>query len=311
MPLEKRQRPGRGDQDQRRWLLRVPTGMESSLTPGPVQSSCPRCSSVVVQAVFFCPRCGAAQLESILSKTTTTTAHYDPSAPDFKPWRETPASLSAKKQPTLPPSTVAALQQKPSWKPPMKQPAKDHDAAKSVKKSKKKVSDAAPEGSTATADTAGGSAVSSTTASRLPAPAHGVVYFKQLAFQRRGGRRMIAPSKRRVEAAAAAAATAAAAAAATAGQYNRGDELTLVHPLAVYEATWLNIPGYTIHISLVDRSLGGDASRFFLRVGVVLEPAHGGTDELEVLEVVQNDAGKLLTPPLQCQRQQRRLQQPW
>ena len=187
----------------------------------------------------------------------------------------------------------------------MKQPAKDHDAAKSVKKSKKKVSDATPEGSTATADTAGSSAVSSTTASRLPAPAHGVVYFKQLAFQRRGGRRMIAPSKRRVEAAAAAAATAsaaaaaAAAAAATAGQYNRGDEMTLVHPLAVYEATWLNIPGYTIHISLVDRSLGGDASRFFLRVGVVLEPAHGGSDELEVLEVVQNDAGKLLTPPLQ------------
>lgn len=113
----------------------------------------------------------------------------------------------------------------------------------------------------------------------------GVVYFKQLAFHRRGGRRMIAPTKKQAEP--------------LVEVEKQVEELTLVHPLAVYEGTWLNAKGHTVHVSLIDRSHGSETSRFFLRIGTVLEHPEGTVEDLQVLEVLQNDIGKLLTPPLQ------------
>lgn len=264
---------------------------------------CVRCSASVTAAVFFCPTCGAAQVAAMLASTT---ANYDPGAPDFKPWREVP-NMGAQR-PMLPPSTVASLalaNNKPSWKPPMKQPAKDPSQA-FKKKGKGKAKDKR-EGVTVVGEDANnasssvaGSSYSS--AASVAGRVTGVVYFKQLAFQRRGGQRMVASTRPRHTVVV------------HADQSlvpKAPEEVTLIHLLAVYDASWLTTPGYTVHVSLVDRAFKGgveNSSRFFLRVGVVREPALGVVDldpdardscTLQILEVLQNAAGKLLTPPLQ------------
>ena len=259
---------------------------------------CVRCSASVTATVFFCPTCGAAQVAALLASTT---ANYDPGAPDFKPWREVPSMGS--QRPMLPPSTVASVAQaKPSWKPTMKQPAKALKKKGKGGKAKDKgegVTLVGEDASNASSSMAGSSHSS---AASVAGRVTGVVYFKQLAFQRRGGQRMVASTRRRH----------------TVAEHadqpvviKAPEEVTLIHPLAVYDASWLTTPGYTVHVSLVDRAFKGGAensSRFFLRVGVVREPALGVADldpdardscTLQVLEVLQNDSGKLLTPPLQ------------
>ena len=224
-----------------------------------------------------------------------TTANWDPTSRDFKPWRDAPPL--AKALPQLPPSMTNAP--KPTWKPPKRTSApllpvstplplalasapsssvatEAKKSAKGKMKKKKELAAAATAGQEQ--QQAAGARV------RMP----GVVYFKQLAFQRRGGNRVVAPDKPPVPTKAP-----------SPPKKKEPEEQTLVHPLAVYDASWLAAPGYTVHVSLIARSNGGDASRFFLRVGSVFEHPNGMAEDLQVLAVLQNDVGRLLTPPLQ------------
>ena len=77
-----------------------------------------------------------------------------------------------------------------------------------------------------------------------------------------------------------------------------------VHPLAIYEATWLSDQTHdvSIHISLLERRLG-TRSQFWLRIGSVttkqttVDNEEEDDSELEVLGLITNEVGKRLMPP--------------
>ena len=76
-----------------------------------------------------------------------------------------------------------------------------------------------------------------------------------------------------------------------------------VHPLAIYEATWLSDQTHdvSIHISLLERRIG-TRSQFWLRIGSVttkqsVENDEEEDSELEVLGLITNEVGKRLMPP--------------
>ena len=262
------------------------------------EQACRRCYVVLpTPCPFFCPGCGAARVEDsqyLGGKLQKTTAHYDPLNRDYKPWREMPL-MAPRHPPQLPPSITNAP--KPSWKPPRRpQPllplattvSAKAGAEQAVKKKKTKKKIKKPEGDIAAVMQQQQNAAAAGPGGRARTP--GVVYFKQLAFQRRGGKRVVAPDRPP---------QGESPSKAPSPKKEEAGEVTLVHPLAVYEATWLNASGYTVHVSLIDRSHGGGTSRFFLRVGTVLEHPNGTSDDLQVLEVLPNDIARLLTPPLQ------------
>ena len=78
-----------------------------------------------------------------------------------------------------------------------------------------------------------------------------------------------------------------------------------VHPLAVYEATWLqsnsNYKETSIHISLIERKCDSFVSQFWLRIGSVsvFSQYHNGSEEseLDVLGFLSNNVAKLLIHP--------------
>jgi hypothetical protein len=144
----------------------------------------------------------------------------------------------------------------------------------------------------------------------LPPGHHGgVIYFKEHAFQRRNGRKPAVPKQGQVEAAKLEAERVADL------SYSRGEQ-TFVHAVAAYDAPWMLEPGYTVHVSLMDRrhhEADDYVSRYFLRIGVqyeqvemVYNPELGRAEEevvmssdLMVLDVLQNDVSRLLTSPRQ------------
>lgn len=77
-----------------------------------------------------------------------------------------------------------------------------------------------------------------------------------------------------------------------------------IHPLAVYEATWLqsdsNQKETSIHISLIERKCNSFESQFWLRIGsvsVYSQDNESEESELEVLGFLSNDVAKLLITP--------------
>ena len=75
----------------------------------------------------------------------------------------------------------------------------------------------------------------------------------------------------------------------------------MIHPLAVYEATWLqsysNKKETSIHISLIERKCNSFESQFWLRIGSVSvyysQDNESEESELEVLGFLSNDVAKL------------------
>lgn len=260
------------------------------------QQRCLRCEASVSGTTFFCTQCGSSRPVAGSGLQKKTTANWDPTSRDYKPWRDAP--LLPKALPQLPPSMTTAP--KPSWKPPKRtsapllpvstplQAASSSSSSIGASEVKKSAKGKLKKKKETAAAVAAGLQEQQAAGARVRTP--GVVYFKQLAFQRRGGKRVVAPDDPPPPTTKAPSPP---------KKKEPVGEQTLVHPLAVYEATWLTAPGYTVHISLMDRSNGGDASRFFLRVGSVLEHPNGTAEDLQVLAVLQNDVGHLLTPPLQ------------
>jgi hypothetical protein len=335
-------------------------------TRGPF-AACATCKEEIEFGVFFCPQCGGAQLASMLlpgsqSKKSSTTANYDPLAPDYKPWRENDHMLN-KPHPKIPDQigSIGNHNLQPvahvPWRPTMSQYIHGIDDNKKKRQlegikrkelllkgsSRKLLSSGNGNGngngnnklrslSLTTAGSTSNDAKATDTESNgngndsvidldsLP-PGHNgaVVYFKQHAFQRRNMRRkpqipkqysdMIKKQKEEEEEI-------------SNLTYIKGEQ-TFVYGIAAYEADWLIDDGYTIHISLIERSheLKDDyITRYFLRIGVCYEkqipvpnlksisndndfdkdgePASDTeviSSDLMVLDVLQNDIGHLLT----------------
>ena len=334
---------------------------------------CRTCKEEISLGVFFCPHCGGAQLQAMLTPgntkaASTTTANYDPKAPDYKPWRETDHMLN-KPHPKMPPqlggqggmgpnnnTNLAPLAPVP-WRPTMKTYIHGVDGDKKkrqlegikrkellLKNSNRKLllpgaadsSDAddnhtlaggrsrasLPGSVNGSVDGDGAGSILAADGQPIPLDSlpeghHGaVVYFKQHAFQRRHGKRKPAVPKQLDPIALKLQEEAE-----SDQHYVRGEQ-TFVHAVAAYDAQWLVEPGFTIHLSLIDRSHDDKeefVSRYFLRVGVVYEhmemripqdaadanPCTAEPEEvvvcsdLMVLDVIQNDLGRLLTSPKQ------------
>jgi hypothetical protein len=309
---------------------------------------CSSCKSDIACGVFFCPLCGSAQLQAMLTPGNTrvanaTTANYDPFAPDCKPWRETDHLLN-KPHPKMPPqiggkgSSLDPINPVP-WRPTMQtyihgvggdKKKRQLEGIKRkeliLKNSNRKLlsedQKAGKQGKRRVGGLAAGSMASTEVDANgepipmdcLPPGHHGaVVYFKQHAFQRRHGKRKPAVYKQPDPIAKKAAEEA------LSDQHYEKGEQTLVHAIAAYDATWLVEPGYTIHVSLIDRhheDRDDYITRYYLRVGIVYEYVEhivpDGADpntsepeevvtssDLMVLEVLQNDMSHLLTNPTQ------------
>jgi len=301
-------------------------------------TTCSTCKHEIAFGIYFCGQCGAAQLQSMLlsgnKASSATTANYDPFGPDYKPWRDTD-HLFNKPHPKLPVPVLGPAGKEGSvesipWRPTMKTtvhwiPAEkkqrqiDHIKRKGLMLKNSRIrrrqdGSIVPSGvpvpagkdSDAKADTADGSDGVVDLKDLPPGHHGGVIYFKEHAFQRRHGRHKPAVPRQ-----GAALAAKLEAERISDLSYERGEQ-TFVHGVAAYDAFWMLDPGYTVHVSLIDRSHHDKdlyVSRYFLRIGVqyeevalVYNPTLGHAEEevvhssdLMVLEVLQNDLGRLLT----------------
>jgi hypothetical protein len=99
--------------------------------------NCSACGLSLAFGTFFCGKCGAAQLQAMLLPgnkigaavvASSSTADYDPSNPNNKPWRDT---AHMKNKPTLPPKLTLETQRKETpppavpWRPTMRQTVHD------------------------------------------------------------------------------------------------------------------------------------------------------------------------------------------
>ncbi len=294
-------------------------------------TTCNTCKKDIDFGAYFCGLCGAAQLQSMLlpgnKVGSITTAHYDPFGPDYKPWRDVD-HLFNKPRPKMPLPVIGATNEiEPiPWHPTMKTTIhnipleKTKREIENIKRKdlllrnsrvrRRKDGSIVSTKVNMTSEQAVTESIDNKSIVNLKSlpPGHhgGVIYFKEHAFQRRQGRKPAVPKQRN------AAEEKRAAEALSDQSYERGEQ-TIVHAVAAYEAHWMIEPGYTIHVSLIDRSHYEKekyVSRYFLRVGIVyeqVEPVMGSGDmeeevhssDLMVLDVIQNDIGRLLTNPKQ------------
>lgn len=279
-------------------------------------TSCSTCDyNRLTLDTFFCPRCGATALNNVLltnkPKGLRTTADFDPANPNVKPWRD---PIALPNRPKLPPK-LQSLPDTP-WRAVMHNLVSDKDPlhveqirrrAAVLRRVKKK--DKSEDSQNASYNETVGQGASAVTGK--------VIYYKNFMFQRRGDKsqyikNLVISNKKRKQKNF------------DDTMWDRGEQ-TYIHAIAVYEATWLPVPGYTVHISYVDRhhdKKDDYISKYFIRVGVTYEEpsvtnkqeteeeddpdnnwagdnqkkaAKGGTGELVILDVLQNDIGKLMT----------------
>lgn len=249
--------------------------------------NCSACGLSLAFGTFFCGKCGAAQLQAMLLPgnkigaavvASSSTADYDPSNPNNKPWRDT---AHMKNKPTLPPKLTLETQRKETpppavpWRPTMRQTV--HDKKDNYEILKRKALIRKAKGLPTKGQKQGQidvrleskSSVDINEMVNLEITGEGeesevrqnVIYFKNYAFKRRGQKVRIAKPKKKVR------------------QYDDSykvtGEQTFVHAVAVYEADWIVQPGFTIHASLIERCRGeakdNYVTRYFLRVGATFE----------------------------------------
>ncbi len=252
---------------------------------------CALCNATLAFGTLFCGKCGAAQLQTMLlpgnklghsAVQSSTTADYDPSNPDNKPWKDT---SHLKNRPTLPPKITLESQKRSEtpppavpWKPTMKQMSKKEDLElvkrrALIKKAKglpPKVSSskrASDNDISVVEEVVDKRDINEMIQDEMAQAGAGevikqkLVYYKNYAFKKRGEkvRKVKVQSKEKQ----------------WDDSYHVVGEQTFVHPVAVYEAEWIATPGFTIHASLMVRCHGDKKDdyvmRYFLRVGATYE----------------------------------------
>lgn len=250
---------------------------------------CASCNASLAFGTFFCGKCGSAQLQTMLLPgnklghsvvQNSTTADYDPSNPDNKPWKET---SHLKNRPTLPPKITLESKRAETpppavpWKPTMKQMSKKEDIELVKRRAIiKKAKGLPPKGGAKRTDRSNEITVvekgvekdiDSIIADEISQAGAGevikqkLVYYKNYAFKKRGEKARkvkVKPKEKQWD-----------------DSYHVLGEQTFVHPVAVYEAEWIATQGFTIHASLMVRCHGDKKDehvmRYFLRVGATYE----------------------------------------
>ena len=263
--------------------------MESEAKSTKDFTHCASCNASLVFGTFFCGKCGAAQLQAMLlpgnklgmsQVASSTTANFDPLAPDNKPWRDT---AHMKNKPALPPKLTLETQRKETappvvpWRPTMRQMTHNKKENYELLRRKALIRKAKglPQKNKSPANASKVEEMKSTNEINIDLEITGegeeemrqkVIYFKNHAFTRRGGKpRKVKPKKKEKV---------------YDDSYRVTGEQTYVHAVAVYQADWIMTPGFTIHASLIERCRGelkdNYVTRYFLRVGATYENPEGG-----------------------------------
>ena len=307
--------------------LRASSSSGASGAATSIYTTCSSCKHEITFGVYFCQNCGGAQLQAMLlpgnKAAGATTKNFDPQNPESKPWRETDHMMN-KPVPKMPPKLeLKQVKQNPPvvpWRPAMKTMFNGEGPDVKLEKIKKRASllksnrrydeeraqaKEEMEGKDKDKDRDPSIPIvfDEQTGGKSPEK---VVYFKQHAFRRRGGKprfKKVIVKKEKVW---------------DDSKYEKGEQM-FIHAVAVYEADWLLAPGFTIHVSLIDRchdERDKYITRYFLRIGLTYkqkkEKEEGKDDndeededeeeevsELLALNLLQNDVGKLLTSPKQ------------